>query len=176
MEGAYPRAAAGAKSFASRLIDKTLLRRITWRMSQLPDPASLPCSPLDECCGFKYFPRMVAKIRLHAQGKLWEDLHANLGKGSDGACVEFLHVNYDDLKARVLQGGSDEEILNWCQEQTRPLNDTDKLVWNYYTAKLGWNDHLSAILAKRKADGGLSDRDDIQTIAYYIDVDEGRLP
>jgi hypothetical protein len=44
------------------------------------------------------------------------------------------------------------------------------------TAKLGWNDHLSAILTKRKADGGLSDRDDIQTIAHYIDVDEGRLP
>ena len=64
---------------------------------------------MDECCGLKYFPRMVAKIRLHASGKLWEDLHANLGKGSDGACVEFLHVNYDDLKARVLQGGSDEE-------------------------------------------------------------------
>jgi gluconokinase len=41
--------------------------------------------------------------------------------------------------------------------------------------KLGWNDQLTPILAKRKADGGLSDRDDIQTIAHYIDVDEGRL-
>ena len=42
--------------------------------------------------------------------------------------------------------------------------------------KLGINDHITAILAKRKADGGLGDRDDIQTIAHYIDVDEGRLP
>lgn len=145
-------------------------------MSAKPDPATLPCSPLDETAGLKYFPRMLEKIRLHAAGKLWQDLHANLGKGSDGALVDFLHINYDDLKTRVLQGGTDEEILLWCQEQTRLLNDTDKLVWNYYTTKLGWNDHITDILAKRKADGGLSDRDDIQTIAHYIDVDEGRQP
>lgn len=145
-------------------------------MSAKPDPATLPCSPLEETSGLKYFPRMLGKIRLHAQGRLWDDLHANLGKGSDGACVEFLHVGYEDLKARVLQGGTDEEILEWCQQHGRQLNDTDRLVWNYYTTKLGWNDHISAILVKRKADGGLGDRDDIQTIAHYIDVDEGRLP
>jgi len=145
-------------------------------MTTKPDPATLPCSPLDEVCGLKYFPRMLGKIRLHAAGRLWEDLHANLGTGSDGACVDFLHVKYDDLRTRVLQGGSDEEILDWCQQNGRSLNDMDKLAWNYYTAKLGWNDHITAILAKRKADGGLGDRDDIQTIAHYIDVDEGRLP
>jgi hypothetical protein len=145
-------------------------------MSAKPDPATLPCSPLDETAGLKYFPRMLGKIRLHAAGKLWEDLHANLGKGSDGSCIGFLHVIYDDLKARVLEGGTDEEILHWCQLHGRPLNDTDKLVWNYYILKLGINDHITAILAKRKADGGLGDRDDIQTITHYIDVDEGRLP
>jgi hypothetical protein len=96
-------------------------------MSAKPDPATLPCSPLEETSGLKYFPRMLGKIRLQSEGSLWEDLHANLGKGSDGACVEFLHVGYDDLKARVLQGGTDEEILDWCQQQGRPLNDTDSL-------------------------------------------------
>lgn len=145
-------------------------------MSAKPDPATLPCSPFDETAGLKYFPRMLGKIRLHAAGMLWEELHGNLGKGSDGALVEFLHINYDELKARVLQGGTDEEILQWCEAQTRALNDTDKLVWNNYTTKLGWNDHITAILAKRKADGGLGERDDIQTIAHYIDVDEGRRP
>lgn len=146
------------------------------RMSAKPDPATLPCSPLDETAGLKYFPRMLGKIRLHAAGQLWEDLHANLGKGSDGALVDFLHINYDELKARVLQGGTDEEILRWCEERSRAINDTEKLIWNHYVKTLGWNDHITAILAKRKADGGLGDRDDIQTIAHYIDVDEGRLP
>lgn len=143
-------------------------------MTTKPDPATLPCSPLDETAGLKYFPRMTGKIRLHAAGKLWEELRANLGKSSDGALVDFLHVHYDDLKARVLQGGSDEEILCWCQERGRQLNDNEKLVWNHYVTTLGWNDHIAAILVKRKADSGLADRDDIQTMAHYIDVDEGR--
>lgn len=143
-------------------------------MSTRPDPATLPCGPLEETAGLKYFPRMVGKIRLQAEGKLWEDLHNNLGKGSDGWCCGFLHVDYDALKARVLQGGSDEPILQWCQEHGRPLNDTDRLVWNAYASKLGWNDHVSPVLAKRKADLGVAHRDDIQTIAHYIDVDEGR--
>ncbi len=119
---------------------------------------------------------MIAKIRLHADGMLWEDLHANLGKGSDGALVDFLHIDYADLKVRVLEGGSEEEILRWCEGRGRRLNDNEKLIWNHYVKTLGWNDHISGILAKRKADGGLADRDDIQTIAHYIDVDEGRLP
>lgn len=145
-------------------------------MSAKPDPATLPCSPLDETAGLKYFPRMTGKIRLHAAGKLWTELHANLGKGSDAALADFLHVNHDDLKARVLQGGADEEILRWCQQQGRALNDNEKLIWNHYVTTLGWNDHIAAILVKRKADGGLADRDDIQTMAHYIDVDEGRRP
>lgn len=143
-------------------------------MNAKPDPATLPCSPLDETAGLKYFPRMLAKIRLHAQGRLWEELQNNLGKGSDNWCRGFLHVSYDDLKARVLQGGTDEEILQWCQEHGRPLNDADKLVWNSFASKLGWNDHVSAMLEKRKAGSGLAHRDDIQTMAHYIDVDEGR--
>ena len=30
------------------------------------------------------------------------------------------------------------------------------------------------MLLKRKADSGLSDREDIQTMSHYIDIDEGR--
>ena len=145
-------------------------------MSVLPDPASLPCSPLDETAGLKYFPRMLGKIRLHEAGLLWEELKENLGKGSDAKCASFLHVAYDDLKARVLAGGSDEEVLRWCQEKGRPLNGTDLLVWNAYYSKLGWNDLTTPTLEQRKIASGLAGRDDIETMGHYIDVDEGRRP
>jgi hypothetical protein len=121
-----------------------------------------------------YFPRMLAKIRLHAKGQLWSELHENLGKGMDGWCCGFLHVGYGDLKARVLEGGSNKDILLWCEKKGRPLNDADRLVWNAFTSKLGWNDRASPLLAKRKADLGISHRDDIQTMTAFIDIDEGR--
>src|SRR5215213_3002986 len=124
-------------------------------MSPRPDPASLPCGPLEETAGLVYFPRMLGKIRLHAREQLWSELHENLGKGMDGWCCGFLHVDYGDLKARVLEGGSNEDVLLWCEKRGRPLNDTDRLVWNSFASKLGWNDRASAMLAKRKAELGI---------------------
>jgi gluconokinase len=143
-------------------------------MRNTPAPENLPCSPTAEVDGMAYFPRMLAKIRLEAEGKLWDELRANLGKGQDASCVEFLHIDYESLRTRVLRGGSDAEILEWSQEQGRRLNETDKQVWRYYVTKLGWNDHITSILARRKVESGLADRDDIVTMPHYIDVDEGR--
>lgn len=134
----------------------------------------VPCSPLDEVNGVLYFPRMIDKIRLFAQGELRGDLHDNLGKGLDGWLCDFLRVKYDELKARVLEGGTNEELLFWCEQQGRDLNDTDKILWRSFTTKLGWNDRATALLQKRKAESGLQHRDDIVTMAHYIDVDEGR--
>jgi gluconokinase len=142
-------------------------------MSAKHDPATLPCSPLDETAGLKYFPRMLAKIRLHAAGKLWEDLHANLGKGSDGALVDFLHISYDELKARVLQGGTDEEILEWCcQNGNRPTTEQIE-IWNGFMSKRGWRDAASKGLVEQRAEAGFHDREDIVTFFDLMDAEEG---
>jgi len=125
-----------------------------------------------------YFPRMLDKIRLHARGELGEDYHANLGhrKAADGACCNFLRVNYDDLRERVLQGGTDEEILEWCFEKGRGLNEGDIMVWNAFNSKLGWKDFATPTLKKLKQRHGITDQTDIVTIADLIDFDEGRFP
>lgn len=77
-----------------------------------------PKSPKEMTRGMMYFPRMLDKIRLHARAELHEDYHKNLGavKAADGVCCNFLRVHYRDLRERVLQGGTDEEILEWCSE------------------------------------------------------------
>ena len=61
-----------------------------------------------------FFGRMLDKIRLYAQGKLPDDY--NRGVGLDGQCLRFLQIDYDALVRRVLLGGTDEEILEWCFE------------------------------------------------------------
>jgi hypothetical protein len=75
--------------------------------------SSYPKSPKEKAGRMMYFPRMLDKIRLFAKGELGEKYHRNMGKprSADGACLNFLRVNYDDLRERVLQGGSDENIL-----------------------------------------------------------------
>ena len=136
-----------------------------------------PKSPREMTRGMMYFPRMLDKIRIHARGELHEDYHENLGavRAADGMCCNFLRVHYRDLRERVLQGGSDEEILDWCFEKGRRLNEGDLFVWNGFGSKLGWRDSVTPRLEKRKQEFGISHRDDIITIPDLIDYDEGRL-
>ena len=77
---------------------------------------------------------MLDKIRLHIRGELPSDYHANLGKGFDEKCVKFLRVDYDELVERVKQGGTDEEILEWCFTVGRKPSEDDVYVWNEFAA------------------------------------------
>jgi len=133
-----------------------------------------PRSPYDKVDGIVYFGRMIDKIRLHAAGELHPELHANLGKGFDDACCQFLHISYDDLRARVASGGSDEEILEWAFQTGRRPDANDRFVWNEYMRKRGWNDDFSDLLARRIAESGFTGRTDIQSFFDYLEADEGK--
>ncbi|WP_415907332.1 DUF5069 domain-containing protein [Oleiharenicola sp. Vm1] len=134
----------------------------------------IPSDPLILVGGLIYFGRMTDKIRKHARGELREDFHANLGKGMDGRLCNFLHVDYEALKAQVLAGATDEQVLEWCYAQSRRLNADEILIWNDFIAKRGWNDGAAPILEKFKAEAGLSARADIRTLMEFWAVDEGR--
>ena len=142
-------------------------------------PMSAPRSAYDRVGGLVYFARMLDKIRLHAAGRLPSDYHKNLGIGFDGRCVRFLHVDYQALRGRVLQGGTDEAILQWCVDQGRRPNDEEILIWNSFMMKRGWRDEADGStreLDGYKAASGLSERHDLVTFFDYYEVDEGRAP
>jgi Domain of unknown function (DUF5069) len=138
--------------------------------------STYPKSPKEMTNGMMYFPRMLDKIRLHTRGELHEDYHENFGarRTADSACCNFLRIHHRDLRERVKQGGTNEEILAWCFEKGRRLNEGDILVWNGFISKLGWRDFATPNLEARKRDHGIADRDDIATIPDLIDFDEGR--
>ena len=73
------------------------------------------------------------------------------------------------------EGGSDDEILEWCYANGRHLNEGDILVWNGFISKLGWNDFATPFLEHSKEKENITHRADIQTIPDLIDLDEGRL-
>ena len=133
-----------------------------------------PLSTQHQTEGLRYFARTLDKIRLHAEGDLDPDYHENMGRGADARLTRFLHVDYDKLRTRVTEGGTDSEILEWCYTHGHRLDENDKLVWNEFISKLGWNDAASEYLAKSKAAAGLANRDDIQTLGHLFDVEEGR--
>ena len=133
-------------------------------------------SPSGKVGGLFYFGRMLDKIRSHAKGELPPDYHPNLGKGFDEKCVTFLRIKYDQLVERVKQGGSDEEILQWCFSVGRKPSEDEVYVWNEFMRKRGWNDEVSQTLERRKREAGMADRSEIETAFQFIDADEGRLP
>src|SRR3954469_23922623 len=93
--------------------------------------------------GLFYFARMGWKIRLHAQGKLPQDYHEMLGQGFDGRTCRYLRVRYEDLRAEVLAGNSDTEVLDWCFAKGRPLTPEEVLIYNSFMSKRGWHDDES---------------------------------
>ena len=139
--------------------------------------SNYPRSPKEATRGMLYFPRMLDKIRLHARGELGEDYLQNLGaaKAADGMCCNFLRIDYAQLRERVLQGGSDEEIQDWCFEHGRRPNEGDLMLWNGFVGKLGWRDFASPTLERRKKEMGIENRSDIMCIPDLIDFDEKRL-
>ena len=124
-----------------------------------------------------YLPRLIDKIRLHARGELGADYHENFGKpqSGDGMCCNLLRVEHAALSERVLAGGSDEEILEWCYATGRRLNEGDVMVWNGFLSKLGWNDFATPFLEEAKQKAGLAERADIVAIPDLIDLDEERV-
>ena len=126
-----------------------------------------------------YFGRMLDKIRLHAAAKLPADYTAQLGDSQfytlDGRCCRFLGVSYSALQTRVLEGGTDEEILNWVHARGTVRTDEECHMWNRFIAKLGWRDERSAVLPQRIQDSGLAGKP-IETLIDHIEYDEDRDP
>ncbi len=137
-----------------------------------------PCSDYRETKGLIYFARMLDKIRLHAAGRLPADYFVGVEDPTffDSRCTRFLGVNYDDLVKRTLEGGSDEEILEWCFVQGRRPGEEEIEIWNAFLRKRGWRDEGSTDLAAAKKRSGWEDRDDIQTWVDLHDAEEGRTP
>jgi gluconokinase len=134
-------------------------------------PARSPTATLG---GLVYFGRMIDKIRAEAEGELPPDYQPNLGKGFDAKCCAFLHIDYPELAERTRQGASDDDLLDWAFSAGRRPNEAEIEMWNEFMRKFGWRDKASEILERRKREGGLAERADIETMFQFIDADEGR--
>jgi hypothetical protein len=131
-------------------------------------------SSFEKVGGIVYFGRMLDKIRLQAAGRLPEgyNLGTKVRTWFDARCTRFLAVSYEALVERVLVGGTDEEILEWCFNQGQRPNEEEIEIWNEFMMKRGWRDSSSPALAEAKRLRGFAHRDDIQTAFEFHLADE----
>jgi hypothetical protein len=141
---------------------------------------SFPVSDHVKTRGVVYFARMLSKIRLHAAGQLPTDYVVHLGFANDTTLdarfCRFWALDYEKVKARALQSGTDEEVFDDLFAGRQPLNVEHVFAWNLFLLKRGWRDSASDGVAAGKVAAGLAHRDDIQTWADLHDVEEGRDP
>jgi len=135
-------------------------------------------SPYDKTAGgLHHLGRMIDKIRLMQAGKLPEDFHRNYGLsiGLDGQLCGFLNVKFEDVAARVAEGGTDAEVVEWIFARGLRPNRMQTMVWNEHSRKMGWNDRMSSFVAKVKAETDLATHP-VCTNFELIELTEEREP
>ena len=136
-------------------------------------------SPRDPVGGIFVFGRILDKIRLNAAGKLPAGYNVGIIAGKrtfDDRVCRLLGVDFDALATRVLHGGTDEEILEWCFQNGRKPDPEQVEIWNGFMSKRGWRDAASGGLVQQRREAGLGDREDLVTFFDLMDAEEGRLP
>jgi gluconokinase len=134
-------------------------------------------SPNATVGGIVVFGRILDKIRLFAkEGTRPAGYHLGPREGGrtfDDRVCRLLGVSFEALSQRTLEGGTDEEVLDWCFRHGIRPDDEQIEIWNTFMRKRGWRDSASTGQAKQKEEAGLSQRDDIVVIAD-IDADGQR--
>ncbi len=135
-------------------------------------------SPRDMVGGVYVFGRILDKIRLFAkEGKLPDGYHLGYLAGSrtfDERVCKFLGVDFNALTKRTLEGGTDEEIFEWCCQNGHRPSPEQIEIWNGFMSKRGWRDAASKGLVEQRAEAGLGHREDILTFFDLMDAEEGR--
>ncbi|TLY21762.1 MAG: DUF5069 domain-containing protein, partial [Nitrospirae bacterium] len=86
-----------------------------------------PRSPKVLLGGMAHLARFIDKIRMRHAGLIQDYNYITVG--FDKYLLDFLQITGEDFETRVLQGGTDQEILAWVKAHARPFMDEDVRQW-----------------------------------------------
>jgi hypothetical protein len=126
-------------------------------------------------CGWMHLPRYIDKIRLHLAGRLHPDYQPNLGKGFDGAWLKAAGLTHEQFVEVVRGTLTDGEVADWVGRNVK-AGEAERAahaaaMFDYPKAD---DEAGQERLRMRKAQAGLSQRDDIRNFVQFIDADEKR--
>jgi hypothetical protein len=134
-------------------------------------------SPRQTLGGYVFLPRLIDKIRLHAQGKLPPEYIDNLLKAGltlDGRLLTFTGLDAEELRRAILAAKTDEQVLDWVERHAKPHTKTEKQQWiaeiEVYRPSAEWAQW------RREVYKELAVKVDPATLSLFdlIDMDEGR--
>lgn len=143
-------------------------------------PQTHPRSPKQLLGGFAHLARLIDKIRLRHAGFIQD--YNYLTAGFDKYLLEFLHLDPKTFEQRVLQGGTDEELLDWVRLRSRSVSDEEIARWSRELLERAPMDdegrrrfraRLLEIAAKRGVP--VDSLPPVRTWVDVIELDEGRL-
>ena len=139
-------------------------------MNDLPYPRS----PREVMAGWVYLPRFVDKIRLHLAGKLRPDYQENFTQGFDAVWLEAAGISAEQFIEVVKNSVTDGEVCDWVNTNV-VKTDREKAAFRDFVLNRGSDTEESRTrLQQRKAEAGLTHRDDIENFVDFIDADEKR--
>jgi hypothetical protein len=139
-----------------------------------------PRSPKILTGGIAHLARFVDKIRLRHEGLIPDYNYITVG--FDKYLIDLLGIDAAAFERRVLEGGTDEELLAWARKHGRAVSDEEIRQWNDRilhggpkddAARQRFQGRLKEIAAKRGTT--VEQLPPIATWADVIELDEGRL-
>lgn len=139
-----------------------------------------PRSPKIRLGGIAHLGRLIDKIRLRHAGHIPD--YNYLTVGFDKYLLDLLKLSGEELERRVLEGGTDADLVKWVQSHAAHLSDEDIQQWNSRILTSGPPDDA----ARRRFQARLNDiavkrgiaveaLPAVATWADVIELDEGRL-
>ena len=139
-----------------------------------------PRSPKIRLGGIAHLGRLIDKIRLRHMGHIPD--YNYLTVGFDKYLLDLLKLSGEELERRVLEGGTDDDLVKWVQSRAAHLSDEDVQQWNSRILTSGPLDDA----ARRRFQARLNDiavkrgiaveaLPAVATWADVIELDEGRL-
>lgn len=156
-----------------------LIRLAGWEDSTMA-ASQYPRSPREKVGGMVHLGRLFDKIRLRHQGLILD--YNYLTTGFDQYLLDYLNLKGEDLERRVLQGGTDDDLLAWVRANGKALSDVDIRLWNMQVLSGGPKDEAAqerfkARLAEIAVKRGVP-VDSLPKVTTWVDaieLDEGRL-
>lgn len=139
-----------------------------------------PRSPKALVGGMVHLGRLIDKIRLRHEGLIQD--YNYFTTGFDKYLVEFLRINPQEFECRVLEGGSDDELLEWVYAHGHCPSEDEVRGWNERiltgspkdeAARQRFQSRLVEVAAKRGVP--VTALPSVSTWADVIELDEGRL-